>query len=410
MPPRFHSPPSSPTPGAPAPELQAVSLRDDVALEAIAPGDWDALCGHSPLLSHAFLDALHATGCASRATGWEPRYITAWRGPSLAGALPLYAKTHSYGEYVFDWSWADAWRRHGARYYPKLVAAIPFTPAPLPRLIARDDATRAALLRHALAGLHANTDPATLPFSSLHILFPAESEVLFCLDAGMVVRHGVQFRWTNAGYRDFADFLASFSHDKRKKVKQERRRVAAAGVTFERKVGAAISDEDWSFFHRCYERTYRAHHAAPYLSLAFFRRIAATMGEHLVLVLGRRDGNPVCAALDVFEPTALWGRYWGALDYIPGLHFEACYYQAIEFCIERGIGRFEGGAQGAHKLARGLVPVTTHSAHAIADPRFVPAIAAFCARERAGVAHAIDELESASPYRTGQAAGDLALG
>ena len=215
----------------------------------------------------------------------------------------------------------------------------------------------------------------------------------------MMIRHGVQFRWENRGYRDFADYLAAFNHDKRKKVKQERRRVADAGVAFERRSGSAISDDDWAFFHHCYTLTYQAHRSTPYLSLPFFRRIGRTMGEHLLLAIGRRDGVPVCAALDVFDATTLWGRYWGALEYVPGLHFEACYYQAIEFCIERGIAAFEGGAQGIHKLARGLTPVTTHSAHALADPDFAAAVAEFCARERTDVAHTVDELAESAPFR-----------
>jgi hypothetical protein len=416
-------PPSSPSlpaqPPPPSPHAQtgpaapaaaaALALRDDVPLDAIAPAAWDALAAGTPFLSHAFLAALHASGCASAASGWRPRFVTAWRDGALAGAMPLYEKAHSYGEYVFDWAWADAYRRSGMRYYPKLVVAVPFTPATGPRLLAGDEATRAALLRHALALLQRDGEPGAPPFSSLHVLFADPAAMAHCTGAGMSPRDGVQFRWVNAGYRDFADFVGTFNHDKRKKVKQERRRLAQAGVAFERKVGGAIDAEDWRFFHRCYERTYREHHATPYLTLDFFRRIAATLSGHLLLVLGRRDGRPVCAALDVFDAHTLWGRYWGATEFVPGLHFEACYYQAIEFALERGIRRFEGGAQGAHKLARGLTPVTTRSAHAIADPRFARAIADFCARERAGVAQAVDELERASPFRA-PAADGIALG
>ena len=215
----------------------------------------------------------------------------------------------------------------------------------------------------------------------------------------MLVRHGVQFRWENPGYRDFADFLATFNHDKRKKVKQERRRVAAAGIAFTRKVGAEITAADWAFFYRCYENTYRDHHSTPYLNLEFFERIGATMPGNVMLALGHRGDTAICAALDIFDADTLWGRYWGTTEHVSGLHFEACYYQAIDFCIERKIARFEGGAQGVHKLARGLVPVTTWSAHAIADAEFARAIAAFCARERVDVAHAIDELDAASPFR-----------
>jgi hypothetical protein len=384
----------------------APTVRDDVAIEAIAAAEWDALAGGKPLVSHAFLCALHATGCASAATGWTPRYLTAWRGGELAGALPLYAKSHSYGEYVFDWAWADAYRRHGRRYYPKLVAAIPFTPAPGPRLFAPDGDARDALIRAALDMLRPTRASGAAPFSSLHVLFPPEAEARALESAGMVIRHGLQFRWENAGYRDFADFLATFNHDKRKKVKQERRRLAEAGVAFTRKVGGEITAADWAFFHRCYSNTYRDHGSTPYLSFDFFERIGAALPGNVLLAVGHREGAPVCAALDLFDRDTLWGRYWGATEPVPGLHFEACYYQAIEFCIERGIGRFEGGAQGVHKLARGLRPVTTWSAHAIADPEFARAIGAFCARERVDVAHAVDELGAATPFRTPTPPGD----
>jgi predicted N-acyltransferase len=390
--------PPSPQPLSAA-NRAAVVVHDDAALETISAPDWDALVGGHPLLSHAFLSALHATGCAARRTGWQPRYLTAWRGNELAGALPLYAKAHSYGEYVFDWAWADAFRRHGHRYYPKLVAAIPFTPTPGPRLIARDDATRTALLHRALSLLGGNGGGAA--YSSLHVLFPTADEAAACAGAGMIVRHGVQFHWDNPGYRDFGDYLAAFTHDKRKKVKQERRKLAESGVTFRRKTGHEITGSDWAFFYACYQGTYEAHHSTPYLSPAFFTRIAETMPDHLLLVLGERDGSPLCAALDLFDTATLWGRYWGTVGYLPGLHFEACYYQAIEFCIERRIARFEGGAQGIHKLARGLMPVTTFSAHAIADPDFAAAIAEFCAREQVDVAHAVGELEAASPFKNG---------
>ena len=367
-------------------------IRDDVPLSAIEPAHWDRLAGGAPLLSHAYFSALHDTGCASPKTGWQPRFLTAWERGTLAGALPLYAKSHSYGEYVFDWGWADAYRRYGRRYYPKLVAAIPFTPVPGARLLAPDASTRRALLEHALGEMRHG-------YSSLHVLFVDETQAREGAAAGMLTRDGVQFHWRNDGYRDFADFLAAFNHDKRKKVRQERRRLAEAGVTFVRKTGAAITPADRAFFFDCYERTYRAHHSTPYLSPDFFERIAATLSEHLLLVVGYRDGRRLCAALDVFDRATLWGRYWGTREYVPGLHFETCYYQAIEFCIERGIGCFEGGAQGVHKLARGLLPVATRSLHAIADRSFAAAIADYCARERVDVAHSIDELESGSPFR-----------
>ena len=368
-------------------------MREDLALGRVDAAAWDALADHRPLVSHAFLRAMHETGCASRATGWEPRYLGAYRGERLVGALPLYAKSHSYGEYVFDWGWADAYRRHGLRYYPKLVAAIPFTPVTGPRLLAADASTAAALLSTARAIVERGDA------SSLHLLFLDERDAALCRAAALIERSGVQFHWMQRGYRDFADFLAAFSHDKRKKVKQDRRRLAEAGVTFVRKTGSDITAEDWTFFYRCYAATYRAHHSTPYLTPAFFERIAATMAGNLLMVLGLRGGRRLCAALDVFDARTLWGRYWGTLDYVPGLHFEACYYQAIEFCLERGIGAFEGGAQGLHKLARGLTPVTTRSAHAIGEPAFAEAIARFCASERIDIAHTVDELEQSMPFR-----------
>ena len=368
-------------------------IRDDVALSQIAAHDWNQLAGNLPLLSHEYFSALHRTRCAAPETGWTPRFLTAWDQAKLIGAMPLYAKTHSYGEYVFDWGWADAYRRYGRRYYPKLVAAIPFTPVPGPRLIGDDPTTRRALLERALGELKHG-------FSSLHVLFTDADQAREGAAAGMLIRDGLQFHWRNRNYEDFADFLGAFNHDKRKKIKQERRRLLEAGVTFVRKTGAEITAADRAFFFECYETTYRAHHSTPYLSAEFFDEVAGTLGDHLLLVLGYRNGRRLCAALDVFDANTLWGRYWGTRDYVPGLHFEACYYQAIEFCIERGIECFEGGAQGVHKLARGLLPVATHSLHAIADRAFATAIADYCARERVDVAHSIDELESGSPFRS----------
>jgi predicted N-acyltransferase len=308
----------------------------------------------------------------------------------------LYFKAHSYGEYVFDWSWADAYRRHGRRYYPKLLCAVPFTPATGPRLIAAEPALRRELLSAALALLQDQR------LSSLHVLFPQNEEASLCAAAGMHLRESVQFHWTNPGYRDFADFLSTMNHDKRKRINQERRKLAATGVVFRRLPGREIGERDWAFFFRCYTTTYRRHHSTPYLSLDFFERLGATLPDQLLLVVGERAGRPVCSALDIFSRDTLWGRYWGATDFVPGLHFEACYYQAIEFCIERRIGAFEGGAQGVHKLARGLLPVTTRSAHAIADPDFARAIERFAADERSEVAQTVEELEAASPFKASE--------
>jgi len=284
------------------PVVASALIRDDVALGDIAATAWNALSGSQPFLSHAFLTALHETGCASPETGWSPRYLTAWRDDALVGALPLYAKAHSYGEYVFDWGWADAYRRHGRRYYPKWLVAIPFTPVPGPRVLSPEPATRRALVQHALARVRDGRH------SSLHILFPTATEAAEGEALGMIPRAGLQFHWTNPGYRDFADFLGTFAHDKRKKVKQERRRVAEAGMTFERIRGSAITPEDWDFFYRRYEQTYREHQSTPYLNLDFFMRIGATLPEHTLLVIGSRNGRRICAALGLHDGEILWGR------------------------------------------------------------------------------------------------------
>ncbi|MFI4925583.1 MAG: GNAT family N-acetyltransferase [Vicinamibacteria bacterium] len=382
----------APRHAAPATAPSAFRVRDDVALRAIDAATWDALTGDHPFLSHAFLTALHDSGCASVDTGWTPRYLTAWSGDALVGALPLYQKAHSYGEYVFDWGWADAYRRHGRRYYPKLVAAVPFTPVTGPRVLG-DAATRRALVDAAVAQVESGRQ------SSFHTLFVTADAAGELERAGLILRRGVQFHWHNAGWRDFDDFLAAFSHDKRKKIRQDRRKLAEHGVTFERTRGTALTASDWAFFHRCYIATYGAHHSTPYLTLDAFERIGAALGDRIVMVIGSRDGARIAAALDVTDGATMWGRYWGALEYVPGLHFEACYYQAIEHCLAHGIARFEGGAQGAHKLARGLDPVTTYSAHAIGDPDFRGAIADFCARERVDVAHTVDGLMEARPFR-----------
>ena len=362
---------------------------------AIDRAEWNALVSASPapspFLRHEFLAALDATGCASARAGWRPRFLTLRRAGRLAAAMPLYAKSHSWGEFVFDWAWADAYRRHGLAYYPKLVAAVPFTPVAGTRLLAANDDDRRALLRAAVA--------MSADYSSLHVLFPTREEAALAENEGLMLRRGVQFHWTNDGYASFDDFLATLSHDKRKKIRQERRKVGEAGVTLRRLVGDEITAADWRFFYRCHERTYHARGSEPYLSLEFFERIGAALPEHMLLVLAERDGKPIAVALDLFTPDALYGRYWGAVEHVPGLHFEACYYQGIEFAIERGVRVFEGGAQGEHKLARGFLPVETLSAHRLTHPEFAQAVQRFLDRESSGVERYIDELNEHAPFR-----------
>jgi uncharacterized protein len=363
------------------------------SLGAVDAQQWDALAGGNPTLSHAFLDSLHASGCAAAPSGWTPQYLTIWDGARLEGAVPLYVKGHSYGEYVFDWAWADAYERHGLAYYPKLLAAVPFTPATGPRLLARTPAVREKLAQSLIAAAK------SADVSSLHVLFPAGEDLEALRSLGMLERAGVQFHWRNAAYGGFEEFLVALSHDKRKKIRQERRRVAEAGVVLRRLTGREATAADWDFFHSCYRRTYRAHRSTPYLTREFFGMIAERMPDNVLLVIAEKARKPVAAALDLFGPHALYGRYWGATEYVPGLHFEACYYQAIEFCIERGIGLFEGGAQGEHKHARGFLPEATRSFHWLAHPAFNKAVDEYLAREGAQIAGYLDELNDRSPFK-----------
>jgi predicted N-acyltransferase len=368
-------------------------VSDPASIDGAA---WDALVGAGAhgnvFLRHAFLHALAASGCARSATGWTPAYLTLWEDATLAAAAPLYRKSHSYGEYVFDWGWAEAYQRAGLAYYPKWLVAVPFTPVAGTRLLARDGHARAALAAALLA--HARESG----LSSLHVLLAPEHEIALLAGHGMLARRGVQFHWRNRGYASFDDFLAALAQPKRKNVRAERRKVAAAGVTLERRVGRAITEADWAFFHRCYRATYAAHFSTPYLNLDFFLRLADAMPQHLLLVLARRAGRPIAAALGVFDER-LYGRYWGAVEHVPCLHFECCYYQMIEFAIERRLAVFEGGAQGAHKMARGLDPVPILSAHWLARPEMHAAVARFLAREAASVAHAIDELNEHRAFK-----------
>jgi hypothetical protein len=373
------------------------NLRVVESLAGVPAAQWNALAAGNPFLRHEFLGALLDTGCASARTGWQPQFLLLERDGVLAGAAPLFVKSHSRGEYVFDWAWADAYARAGLAYYPKLVCAVPFTPVRGPRLLAADEAARKALAAAALA--------AAREFSSLHVLFAPRAEAALLERQGMLLRRTVQFHWANDGYADFEAFLARLSHQRRKNIRQERRRVREAGVTFRWLEGAAIGARDWEFFYRCYARTYAAHGNRPYLSLEFFQRIGAAMPENLLLVLAERSGAPIAAALDVVGGDALYGRYWGALEHVPLLHFEACYYQGIEYAIARGLARFEGGAQGEHKLFRGLMPVETLSAHWLAHPRFARAVEDYLAREAQGIAQYVNELHEHTPFKVTSPAG-----
>ena len=370
--------------------------HDIKIIESLADIDehqWDRLAGTQPFLRHAFLKALQDTGCVSARAGWVPQFITLWRDHELVGAMPLYLKHHSYGEYVFDWAWADAYQRHGLRYYPKLLSAIPFTPVAGKRLLANTPEVEALLVAAALKLAQ------DMQISSLHCLFPEDAQAAIMQAQGMLLRRGLQFHWHNPGYAGFDDYLAAMSHDKRKKIKQERRKVQEAGIVFEHIGGRDISESQWAFFNECYSLTYHQHHSTPYLNLAFFLQVAASMPDNILLILALRDGQPIASALNFFDAHALYGRYWGTTQYSPGLHFETCYYQAIEFCIQRKLTIMEGGAQGEHKLARGFLPSPTCSAHWLAHPEFARAIEEFLAREGQGVAHYISELNESNPFK-----------
>jgi hypothetical protein len=376
-------------------------LRVADSLDGVAAADWNALLaraegGGNPFMRHEFLSAMLETGCASARTGWQPQFLLLEREGRLAGAMPLFVKSHSWGEYVFDWAWAEAYQRHGLEYYPKLLGAVPFTPVVGPRLLGTDPAAQRALLTGALA--------AAREFSSLHVLFPQPEEAVAMRDAGMLLRRTVQFHWTNPGYADFEDFLGRLTHRRRKVIRQERRRVREAGITFRWLRGAEIEQVHWEFFERCYRRTYAAHRSTPYLNLEFFLRLGAAMPQHLLMILAEHrsaaGAQPVAAALNLVAGGVLYGRYWGAAEPVPLLHFEACYYQAIEFAIAHRLERFEGGAQGEHKMFRGLLPVETLSAHWLAQPRFARAVEDYLERESRGIARYVDELSEHTPFRT----------
>ena len=424
---------------------------------------WNALLATqatpTPFIRHAYLAALHDSGSAVPGTGWAPRFLLLWDGAELAAACPLYVKAHSYGEYVFDWAWANAYAEHGLRYYPKALVAVPFTPVPGSRLLARDAATRAALVRALVDWCEAQG------LSSLHVLYGDAADHAACEAAGLMQRQQVQFHWKNRHpaearpFTSFDDFLASLSQDKRKKIRQERRKVAEAGVRFHWARGADIAPADWAFFYRCYERTYLEHGNAPYLTPAFFDAMARDMADAWVLFIAERGGMPIASSLIAVgadsagaggamgadfsrlppllqgmarpragvgaaeaaneqheapatgagtPPPALAaapaaplasGRYWGALERVDCLHFEACYYQPIDWCIRHGVARFEGGAQGEHKMARALMPVPTASHHWLAHPAFADAVGRFLAREAEGIDGYMEHLENRSPFR-----------
>ena len=365
-------------------------------VSAFLPEEWDALnLSANPFVSHAFLVALEESGSVGPGTGWSPApIIIRDSNGEVAGALPAYLKTHSQGEYVFDHAWADAYERAGGRYYPKLIIAAPFSPVPGPRVLAGDEVTSLALLGAAESVVRQNG------LSSAHANFVEESQLDLFRKAGWLIRSGTQFHWENAGYACFDDFMASLASRKRRAIRKERA-AAQAAVTIEIIRSTDIRPEHWDAFWIFYQDTGARKWGTPYLTRTFFDRIAKSMSDDIVLFLATRDGRPVAGALNLLGPDCLYGRYWGCSEDVPFLHFELCYYQAIDFAIAHGLSGVEAGAQGEHKLARGYLPVTTHSAHYIADPGFRSAVSDFLERERRAVEREQEFLGELGPFKRG---------
>ena len=370
-----------------------IEARLGQAVGDLPAAQWDALAGGNPFVSHAFLTAMEDSGSVGVGTGWSPAPLTiAGSDGGLIAAMPSYLKAHSQGEYVFDHAWADAWHRAGGSYYPKLQIAAPFTPATGPRLLLADPALATPLLRAAEQLCEANG------LSSAHATFIAPDQVALFEAAGWLLRSDLQFHWINRGYASFDDFLAALSSRKRKDLRKERA-AAQSGVEIRALIGAEIREEHWDAFWEFYQDTGARKWGQPYLTRKAFSLLGERMAERIVLVLAYADGQPVAGALNFIGPDALYGRYWGARIEKPFLHFELCYYQAIDLAIQLGLSRVEAGAQGGHKLARGYEPVETWSAHWIAHPDFREAVSDFLVRERAGTAADRNYLESRTPFR-----------
>ncbi|WP_136253211.1 GNAT family N-acetyltransferase [Onishia niordana] len=378
------------------PDETGLSFTCVEAIAALPRKAWNALVGDDhPFLRHEFLDALEASGAVSPGTGWTPRHLAVWRGDALVGVLPSYDKDHSYGEYVFDWGWADAWERAGGDYYPKALSAIPFTPAPGPRLALAPGEDRQTIMR-LLADSWETRD-----ILSWHLLFADDAEVDDWQAArpNLIERKGVQFQWQDAGFGDFDGFLAAMTSRRRKEIRRERRIVADQGLSLHRLEGDAIDDEALEHFYRCYQVTYMERGRQGYLNFAFFKHLRDRLPEALLLIQTRLQGKPVAAALCLQGRHTLYGRYWGSEVVADCLHFEACYYQGIEHCLEKGLRHFDPGTQGEHKITRGFAPRLLRSLHYIADPRLHDAVARFCREEGAQVEAYRQHAEALLPFK-----------
>jgi predicted N-acyltransferase len=374
-----------------------VEIREQSGIDAIPAAAWNRLRGaQCPFLRHEFLAALEHCGCVGRGTGWTPAHLTLFDGGSLVAAAPVYRKAHSWGEFVFDFGWAQAYERHGLSYYPKLLLAVPFSPVNAPRLLTSPDLPAAPLRQQLVQALMERCGPGDN--SSAHALFIAEEERADFAAAGWLERSDVQFHWRNRGYASFEDYLATMRSEKRKQLRRERRRVAEDGIRYLTLHGHGISPAQLRFAFEMHRSTFHRHGHPPYLNLAFFEEIAAALGDALMVKLAMSGDTPVAAAIFLASTDTLFGRYWGAAGDFHSLHFETCYHQGIDYCIERGLSRFEPGTQGEHKLARGFEPTPTWSAHFIADARFRDAISSFLEREQEAVAQYADSAAGHTPF------------
>lgn len=383
---------------------KTVRVKVNDAIDEIAADEWNSLVdSNCPFLRHEFLLAAEQSGSVSPETGWIPRHLTCYDdSDKLRAALVLYEKNHSWGEFVFDWAWANAYEQAGYDYYPKLVAAVPFTPAPGKRLLLRDpaDTEAASALLGAAIKLAEETN-----CSSLHVLFPDADERPLLKKAGLHVRKDCQFHWHNRGYRQFDDFLATFSSAKRKKTRRDRRRVAEAGISFRRLKGHDLDDATWKLVYRLISVTFMRRGSLPYFNLEFFTQISRTLAENILVILADKDEQVIAASLFFESDDVLYGRYWGSNGHYDALHFEACYYQGIEYCIDTGKQVFEPGTQGEHKISRGFVPTSTWSAHWLKQPEFYSAIGNYLSEERRHIERYMEAVDAHSPYRKDESAG-----
>ncbi len=372
------------------------------SLSSVSAADWDSLNGDgNPFVTHAFLHGLEQTGCVCERTGWIPQHVLAYDDGTRdkpIGAVPLYLKFHSYGEYVFDWAWANAYARAGLEYYPKLLAAVPFTPVTGPRLLVSDSAADRRRIDETLVNF-IHQYARRFKVSSIHCLFTDSATTRALQQSRFMIRHGNQFHWHNRNYTDFEDFISALTSKHRKNIRRERRLVRDAGLTMEVLSGEMLTEEHWDLMYQFYRSTVDHHGAHAYLNRSFFHWLAQHMFDRTVMVLARAGSRYVAGALNMRGGDTLFGRYWGSSQRYDGLHFETCYYSAIDYCIGRGLNRFEAGAQGEHKLSRGLLPTTTVSAHWLHDHRFANAIADFIDQESTQLRHYAAALDSHSPFR-----------